>query len=81
MHSEFAMIAKIRYDSENSVIAKIENFAMHSKFRYDCKNFAITAKFSLSLIVTPLCCFLLPPACISHILWLLFLNPRPDEID
>ena len=31
----FAMIAKIRYHRENSVIAKIEIFAMHSNFRYD----------------------------------------------
>ena len=31
----FAMIAKIRYDRENSVIVKIEIFAMHSNFRYD----------------------------------------------
>ena len=29
------MIVKIRYHSENSAIAKIENFAMHSNFRYD----------------------------------------------
>ena len=31
----FSMIAKFRYHSENSVIAKIEIFAMHSNFRYD----------------------------------------------
>ena len=31
----FAMIAKFRYHSENSVTAKIEIFAMHSNFRYD----------------------------------------------
>ena len=37
----FAMIAKFRYHSENSVIAKIEIFAMHSNFRYD-------SEFSLS---------------------------------
>ena len=27
------------------------------------------------------CCFLYPPACISQLLWLLFLHPRLDEID
>ena len=32
------MIAKFRYHSENSVIAKIEIFAMHSNFRYDSEN-------------------------------------------
>ena len=31
----FAMIAKFRYHSENSVIAKIEIFSMHSNFYYD----------------------------------------------
>ena len=46
----FAIIAKIRYDSEicyhskNSVITKIENFAMHSNFRYDSENSNV-AKF------------------------------------
>ena len=38
------MIAKIRYDSENSVIAKIENFTMHSNFHYDRENSNV-AKF------------------------------------
>ena len=33
------MIAKFRYHSENSVIAKIENLAMHSNFRYDIEKF------------------------------------------
>ena len=48
----FAMIAKFRYHSENSAIAKIENFAMISifamiaKFRYHRENLAI-AKISL----------------------------------
>ena len=46
------MIAKFRYHSENSAIAKIENFAMIeifaiiAKFRYLSENLAI-AKFSL----------------------------------
>ena len=38
------MIAKFRYNSENSVIAKIENFAMHSNFSYDSENSNV-AKF------------------------------------
>ena len=38
------MIAKIRYDRENSAIAKIENFAMHNNFRYDSE-FSSVAKF------------------------------------
>ena len=46
------MIAKIRYDRENSAISKIENFAMIeifamiAKFRYHSENLAI-AKISL----------------------------------
>ena len=35
------MRSEFRYDSENSVIAKIGIFAMHSNFRYD-------GEFSLS---------------------------------
>ena len=38
------MIAKFRYHSKNSVIAKIENLAMHSNFRYDSENSNV-AKF------------------------------------
>ena len=38
------MIAKFRYHSENSVIAKIEIFAMHSNFCYDSENSSV-AKF------------------------------------
>ena len=40
------MIAKFRYHSENSVIAKIENFAMHNNFRYDSEN-SSCSEFSL----------------------------------
>ena len=46
----FAIIAKIRYDSEicyhseNSFIVKIENFTMHTNFRYDSENSNV-AKF------------------------------------
>ena len=36
MHSDFC------YHSENSVIAKIENFDMHSNFRYDSENSSVT---------------------------------------
>ena len=77
----FAMIAKFRYHSENSAIAKIENFAMvvifaiiakiwlQRKFRYHCEILAIIAKISLchSEITNLLCCLLHPPACISHL--------------
>ena len=35
------MIAKFRYHSENSVIAKIEIFSMHSNFRYDSENSSV----------------------------------------
>ena len=35
------MIAKIRYHSENSVIAKIDIFALHSNFCYDSENFSV----------------------------------------
>ena len=49
------MIAKIRYDSENLVIAKIEIFAMHGNFRYDSE-FSSEAKFwhYSSLAIVPL---------------------------
>ena len=49
----FAMIAKIRYDSENLAIAKFENFAMIeifamlANFRYHYEIFAIIAKIWL----------------------------------
>ena len=35
------MIAKFRYHSENSVIAKISIFAMHSNFHYDSENSSV----------------------------------------
>ena len=54
------MIAKIRYDSENSVIEKIENFAMRSNFRYDseissvAKFWHCSVQFHCSLLLFPL---------------------------
>ena len=54
------MIAKFRYHSENSAIAKIKNFAMHSNFRYDseissvAKFWHCSALFHCSLLLFPL---------------------------
>ena len=48
----FAIIAKIRYDSENSVIAKIEIFAIHSNFRYDSENSSVAKFWHCSSLAT-----------------------------
>ena len=46
------MIAKFRYHSENSVIAKIENFAMHSNFLYDRENSSVAKFWHCSSLAT-----------------------------
>ena len=61
----FAIIEKIRYDSENSVIAKIENFAMHSNFRYDSENSSV-AKFLALFITVPLLSAATIPTALLH---------------
>ena len=66
MHGDF------RYDSEISVIAKIEIFAMHSNFRYDSEiSLSVIAKFwyCSSLATVPL----LPVAFIHTTLFHFFL--------
>ena len=65
------MIAKIRYHSENSVMAKIEIFAMHSNFRYDSE-FPSVAKFwhCSSLATVPLLPAATIPTTLFHFFYL-----------
>ena len=85
----FAIIAKFRYHSENSAIAKIENFtmieifAMIAKILYDSEISLSLRKFRYAIekLLIFYCCFLYSLAYISSSSSLLFLHPSLDEID
>ena len=66
------MVAKFRYRSKNSVIAKIENFSMHSNFRYHREN-SVIAKIEIFAIHNNICYDSENPSAAN-------VTPRPEKV-
>ena len=74
------MIAKFHCHSENTVIAKIENFAMHCNFRYDSEN-SSCSEFSLFRHCSIASCGYYSLCNIPFLLFFYILHSRLAEID